>query len=58
MNVKELIATQFPQWKDLAVERIVPGGHDHQSYRLGKTMVRWHAYPTTCARLRVYLQTF
>ena len=33
--VRRLIAAQFPQWAGLAVEPVVPGGHDHRTFRLG-----------------------
>ena len=37
--VRSLIAAQFPQWADLSVTPIVPGGWDHFSFRLGDRMV-------------------
>ena len=33
--VRRLVAAQFPQWADLPVEPVVPGGHDHRTFRLG-----------------------
>jgi aminoglycoside phosphotransferase (APT) family kinase protein len=33
--VRRLIAAQFPQWADLPVEPVVPGGHDNRTFRLG-----------------------
>jgi aminoglycoside phosphotransferase (APT) family kinase protein len=33
--VRRLIAAQFPRWAGLAVEPVVPGGHDHRTFRLG-----------------------
>ncbi|MBV7520004.1 aminoglycoside phosphotransferase family protein [Ensifer sp. ENS12] len=36
--VRRLIATQFPQWSDLAVRPIEPGGWDNRSFRLGERM--------------------
>ena len=33
--VRRLIAAQFPQWAGLPVEPVVPGGHDHRTFRLG-----------------------
>ena len=36
--VQELIATQFPQWESLPVERVLPGGNNNYTFRLGETM--------------------
>ena len=36
--VAELIATQFPQWADLPVRPVDPGGWDNRTYRLGDEM--------------------
>ena len=33
--VRELIAAQFPQWRDLPVRPVVHGGNDHRIFRLG-----------------------
>jgi aminoglycoside phosphotransferase (APT) family kinase protein len=33
-----LVAAQFPQWADLLVEPIVPGGWDNRTFRLGDRM--------------------
>jgi aminoglycoside phosphotransferase (APT) family kinase protein len=33
-----LIAAQFPQWADLPVRPVVPGGWDNRTFRLGETM--------------------
>ncbi len=33
--VRRLVAAQFPQWADLPVEPVVPGGHDNRTFRLG-----------------------
>ena len=30
-----LIVEQYPQWADLPVELVVPGGHDNRTFRLG-----------------------
>ena len=30
-----LVAEQFPQWADLPVVPVVPGGHDNRTFRLG-----------------------
>lgn len=32
---RKLVATQFPQWADLPLTPVVPGGSDHAIYRLG-----------------------
>ena len=34
-----LVTTQFPQWKDLSIQPIEPGGWDNKSFRLGKEML-------------------
>jgi len=36
--VRRLIATQFPQWSDLEVRPIEPGGWDNRTFRLGDRM--------------------
>ena len=36
---QHLITTQFPQWKDLPIQSIEPGGWDNKSFRLGKEML-------------------
>ncbi|MFI6503965.1 aminoglycoside phosphotransferase family protein [Nonomuraea typhae] len=33
--VGRLVAAQFPQWADLPLKRVVPGGSDHAIFRLG-----------------------
>ena len=33
--VRRLVAAQFPQWAGLPVTPVVPGGHDHRTFRLG-----------------------
>ena len=33
--VKKLIAEQFPRWKNLPVEQVLPGGWDNRTFRLG-----------------------
>ena len=33
--VRRLLAAQFPQWADLAIERVESAGTDHAIYRLG-----------------------
>ncbi|MBB72121.1 MAG: aminoglycoside phosphotransferase [Legionellales bacterium] len=39
--VTELIVSQFPQWADLAITPMVPGGWDNKTFRLGdKLLVR------------------
>lgn len=35
---RRLIATQFPQWSDLDVQPIEPGGWDNRTFRLGDRM--------------------
>jgi aminoglycoside phosphotransferase (APT) family kinase protein len=37
--VHRLIATQFPQWADLAIRRVASAGTDNALYRLGEDMV-------------------
>jgi aminoglycoside phosphotransferase (APT) family kinase protein len=36
--VRRLLAAQFPQWAELPVEPIVPGGWDNRTFRLGDRM--------------------
>jgi aminoglycoside phosphotransferase (APT) family kinase protein len=36
--VRRLVASQFPQWADLAVEPVQPAGTDNATYRLGDDM--------------------
>lgn len=36
--VRRLIAAQFPDWSDLEVRPIEPGGWDNRTFRLGETM--------------------
>ncbi|WP_237370575.1 aminoglycoside phosphotransferase family protein [Rhizobium sp. SL42] len=36
--VRALVADQFPQWADLPVRKVAPGGWDNQTFRLGETM--------------------
>jgi aminoglycoside phosphotransferase (APT) family kinase protein len=36
--VRRLLATQFPQWADLAIELVDSYGTDHDIYRLGDTL--------------------
>ena len=33
--VRRLVAAQFPHWAGLPVTPVVPGGHDHRTFRLG-----------------------
>jgi aminoglycoside phosphotransferase (APT) family kinase protein len=37
--VRRLIAEQFPQWADLPVTRVEPGGWDNRTFRLGTDML-------------------
>jgi aminoglycoside phosphotransferase (APT) family kinase protein len=34
--VKALVAERFPQWSELPVSPVAPGGHDHRTFRLGR----------------------
>ncbi len=34
-----LLASQFPQWKDLPIRPILPGGWDNRTFRLGEEML-------------------
>ncbi|MER9234792.1 aminoglycoside phosphotransferase family protein [Mesorhizobium sp. M0622] len=36
--VRRLIAAQFPEWADLPVEPVEPGGWDNRTFRLGDSM--------------------
>ena len=33
-----LIATQFPQYADLGVTRVEPGGNDNRTFRIGSEL--------------------
>ncbi len=35
---RQLVASQFPEWADLPVEPVEPGGHDNRTFRLGTRM--------------------
>jgi aminoglycoside phosphotransferase (APT) family kinase protein len=37
--VEHLIATQFPKWKHLHIDQILPGGWDNRTFRLGEEMI-------------------
>lgn len=37
--VCNLVASQFPQWKDLPIKPILPGGWDNRCYQLGDEMI-------------------
>jgi aminoglycoside phosphotransferase (APT) family kinase protein len=37
--VERLVASQFPQWHGLPVRRVVPGGWDNHSFRLGDQLL-------------------
>ena len=36
--VGRLVAAQFPEWAGLPVTAVVPGGHDHRTFRLGDAL--------------------
>jgi len=36
--VRNLIDTQFPQWRDLTIKPVEKSGHDNRTYRLGNEM--------------------
>lgn len=36
---KELVLEQFPQWSDLSVKMVEPGGVDNRTFRLGQDML-------------------
>ena len=36
--VASLVGSQFPQWADLPIKQVVPGGWDNRTFRLGDTM--------------------
>jgi aminoglycoside phosphotransferase (APT) family kinase protein len=38
-TVAALIADQFPQWADLPIARVKPGGWDNRTFRLGETLL-------------------
>lgn len=37
--VRRLVAEQFPQWSELPVRPVVPGGCDNRSFRLGESLL-------------------
>ena len=37
--VRKLIADQFPQWSDLPIKSVEPGGWDNRTFRLGNAML-------------------
>ena len=37
--VRRLVVTQFPQWKDLPIRAVIPGGWDNRTFRLGNDML-------------------
>ncbi len=37
--VHRLVAVQFPQWKNLPIRAIIPGGWDNRTFRLGDKML-------------------
>ena len=36
--VRQLLEGQFPQWADLPIEPVEPGGKDNRTFRLGEEM--------------------
>ena len=36
--VRRLLAAQFPHWAELPVRAVVPGGHDHRTFRIGDAL--------------------
>ena len=36
--VADLVATQFPEWSELPIEPVVPGGWDNRTFRLGAAL--------------------
>ncbi len=39
MLVRRLVTTQFPQWKELSIEQVIPGGLDNRTFRLSEYML-------------------
>ena len=37
--VQRLVENQFPQWKNLPIEPVIPGGWDNRTFRLAKQML-------------------
>jgi len=51
--VRELLATQFPQWRELPVRLVRDGGNDHRTFRLGDHLsVRLPAAPGYVPQVR------
>ncbi len=36
---QRLVASQFPQWKSLSIQAVIPGGWDNRTFRLGNDML-------------------
>lgn len=36
--MRTLIAEQFPEWADLEINPVIPGGWDNKTFRLGQVM--------------------
>lgn len=50
--VRHLMAAQFPQWANLPVEPVTPGGWDNRSFRLGQQLlVRMPSAPDYAAQV-------
>lgn len=41
--VRQLIATQFPQWRHLSIRPVASGGWDNKTFHLGDEMLVPHA---------------
>jgi len=37
--VRRLVATQFPEWAELSIQPVAPGGFDNRTFRLGEQML-------------------
>src|SRR5947208_5254897 len=37
--VRRLVAAQFPEWAELPIEPVAPGGWDNRTFRLGEQML-------------------
>jgi len=60
--VRRLIAAQFPEWSELPIKPVVPGGWDNRTFRLGEKMLvripSAEAYATQVEREQRWLLRF
>ena len=55
--VRELVASQFPDWAQLPIERVEPNGWDNRTFRLGSEMsVRLPSHQRYAAQVENWLR--